>query len=95
MRLSAACAALRSTRLLLQVFRANYFWDMGARAAPDLTGTKTATANPQRNDGPWNPIYIARCSATLAPSRFEKRSNGDSSTVKSTNSFSPTISRAT
>lgn len=32
----------------------------------------------QRNDGPLNPIHIAKCSATLAPSFFEKRSNGDS-----------------
>lgn len=35
----------------------------------------------QRKDGPLKPAHMAICSATLAPSFFEKRSNGDSCTV--------------
>ena len=53
-----------------------------ARNAPrgrrSICQTPQELRRTQRNCGPWNPIHIARCSATLAPTRLEKRSKGDS-----------------
>ena len=78
--------------------------DRSLRSSPAATDpTKKTARRPflesitvnQRNVGPWKPIHIANCSATLAPSFLEKRSNADSCTVKSTSSFSPITSRAT